>query len=113
MGWGGGGAVWRVQNHTTQNKELRTESQSSHLPFCSTSILSRGKTRKWKERQGREKIRPLPPKKSNNLYLHIQANTFTSKKRPSNGKMYTAHAEINCSGEKRFWCYTCVTENKV
>lgn len=38
QGRGRGRSGWKAQNQTTQNKELRTENQSSHLPFCSTSI---------------------------------------------------------------------------
>lgn len=42
-GWGGGvgvgvGVGGRLRTIQTDNKELRTENQSGHLPFCSTSI---------------------------------------------------------------------------
>lgn len=104
MEWGGGSSVEGSKPYNTKQGAEDWEPEQS-FTFLLHFYLSRGKTREWKERQGREKIRRGPPHKTKkNVHLYIQANTFTSNKKPSNGKMYTAHAEKKKKlfREKRF-----------
>lgn len=65
MGWGGGSSVEGSKPYNTKQGAEDWEPEQS-FTFLLHFYLSRGKTREWKERQGREKIRrgPAPPKKN-------------------------------------------------
>lgn len=76
-------------NHTTQNKELRTENQSSHLPFCSTSISSREKQENGKSVRGEKRL----GRAQKNVNIYIYRPMSLSQRELPTGKSHTVNAD--------------------